>query len=700
LTSSLVGRTLGSYKITEQIGWGGMAAVYLGYQATVDRSVAIKVLPPHPALDANFTERFQQEARTIARLQHPHILPVFDYGTHEDILYLVMAYVEGGTLQDVMKDGAITPAQVAKVLREIGHALDYAHRQGVIHRDIKPGNILLDSEGHALLADFGIAKIGGNQADLTGSAVVGTPAYMSPEQAQGMALDGRSDIYSLGVVIFELLTGEQPFEGETLIQVMMKVIQEPPPDIYKARADLPPSLTPVMERVLAKKPEERYQTATAFATAFEDVIRNASETEAPTTPITRAEMLGKGTVTRPFTVQDTNRLANVAPSDTGQTIVLQQGTNPYVLLGGFALIAATLIIVVLLILNSQNDDATVPGEGAITIETARAANDEAVPTTDLTSVAEAAPAAKEAAEAPTFGTVSFGGSGGKSLSLQVDQLTPTPGEQVYVAWLQNTAQDTTLNIGVLALDPFGNGAISYTDPDDGILPTQYNAVSITAEDEGDTENPVGEVVYSGSIPIEMTDALRAILVSSEDGLSGGSLLDGAIVEASAATQHAGLAARSTSIGSVKTHAEHTVNILRGESEDYNGNGVGENPGRGVGLYTFLDLMEAELQAAIDTGGIQLEVNVEPMRVCLTNTRLRADELEGIERDLLAASTMDEAEPLNLAATTIADALLSGVDLNENGQVEPFEGECGLNQVPTYALLAGQITLNEGALDAE
>jgi len=696
LTSSLVGRTLGNYKIKEQIGWGGMAAVYLGYQATVDRSVAIKVLPPHPALDANFTERFQQEARTVARLQHPHILPVFDYGTEDDILYLVMAYVEGGTLQDVMKEGAVTPVQVAKILREIAHALDYAHRQGVVHRDIKPGNILLDSEGHALLADFGIAKIGGNQADLTGSAVVGTPAYMSPEQAQGMALDGRSDIYSLGVVIFEMLTGEQPFEGETLIQVMMKVIQEPPPDIYNIRADLPPSLTPVMERVLAKKPEERYQTATAFATAFEDVIRDGSETEAPTTPITRAEMIGKGEITRPFTEQDTNRLAKVTSSDTGQTIVLQQGANPYVLLGGFALIAATLIIVVLLVLGEQNEDTTTTDEGAITIETASAANATAELATDdePTSIAEAPP------DVPTFGTVSFGGSGGESLSLQVDQLTPPPGEQVYVAWLRNTAEGTALNIGVLALDPFGNGAISYTNPDDAILPVQYNAVSITAEDESDVENPVGEVVYSGSIPVEMTDALRAILVTSDDGLSGGSLLDGAIVEASAATQHAGLAARSNSIGSVQTHAEHTVNILRGESEDYNGNGVGENPGRGVGLYTFLDLMEAELQTAIDAGGIQLEVNVEPMRVCLTNTRLRADELESIERELLAAATMTDAEPLNVAATTIADALLPGVDLNENGQVEPFEGECGLDQVPTYALLAGQITLTEGALDAE
>src|SRR5690606_18262361 len=187
-----------------------MPAVYLGYQESVDRQVAVKILPPHPGLDENFVERFQLEAKTIARLQHPHILPLYDYGTQEDIVYLVMAYADGGTLDDYVVDGPMPLPLVEKFLREIAGALDYAHRRGVIHRDIKPGNILMDGEGHALLADFGIVKLAEGGTNLTGTGVVGTPAYMAPEQAQGAPIDARADIYSLGVVVYQMLTGKQP----------------------------------------------------------------------------------------------------------------------------------------------------------------------------------------------------------------------------------------------------------------------------------------------------------------------------------------------------------------------------------------------------------------------------------------------------------------------------------------------------------
>ncbi|MBZ0274841.1 MAG: serine/threonine protein kinase, partial [Anaerolineae bacterium] len=197
MASSLVGRKLGKYDIIELLGRGGMATVYKGRQSEIDRFVAVKVLPPHPGQDPQFIERFQLEARTIARLQHPHILPLYDYGMQDDILYLATAYVSGGSLEDRIKQGPLPLAEVERLLRQIASALDYAHRQNVIHRDIKPGNILLDGEGHALLADFGIVKITGGDSRLTGTGgMVGTPAYMSPEQGTGVNITSSVDIYA------------------------------------------------------------------------------------------------------------------------------------------------------------------------------------------------------------------------------------------------------------------------------------------------------------------------------------------------------------------------------------------------------------------------------------------------------------------------------------------------------------------------
>ncbi|MFP4323881.1 MAG: serine/threonine protein kinase, partial [Anaerolineales bacterium] len=222
--NTIIGKTLGKYEVRSLIGRGGMATVYLGYQADIDRDVAIKVLPPHPGQSTEFIERFQQEARTIARLQHPHILPIFDFGTQNDILFLVMPYFTGGSLKDLIAQGPLAPDRALEILRSVAEAVDYAHRQGIIHRDIKPENILLDKEGYAFLSDFGIAKMLEANTSFTASGgVIGTPAYMAPEQGQGRPnIDGRVDTYALGVVAWEMLSGNQPFQAETPMMVMMQ----------------------------------------------------------------------------------------------------------------------------------------------------------------------------------------------------------------------------------------------------------------------------------------------------------------------------------------------------------------------------------------------------------------------------------------------------------------------------------------------
>ncbi|MEM6530871.1 MAG: serine/threonine-protein kinase, partial [Chloroflexota bacterium] len=271
----LIGRKLGQYEVVDRIGAGGMATVYKGYRTDIDRTVAIKVLKINAAIvDDGLIQRFELEAKTVARLQHPHILSMFDYGVEDDLLYLVMAYIDGGSLGDWQREDSVPPpADVVRVLREVAGALDYAHRQGIVHRDIKPDNILIDSEGHAMLADFGIVKIAGGDENLTATGgIVGTPAYLAPEQGAGEEVNQSSDIYALGVVVYELLTGRQPYRADTAIQVIIKHMSDPVPDIMAEVPDLPEAIGPVMKRALAKTPEDRYQTAMEFSEDFARVF--------------------------------------------------------------------------------------------------------------------------------------------------------------------------------------------------------------------------------------------------------------------------------------------------------------------------------------------------------------------------------------------------------------------------------------------
>ncbi|MBZ0309288.1 MAG: serine/threonine protein kinase, partial [Anaerolineae bacterium] len=271
---------LGKYEIRSLLGQGGMAAVYLAYQSDIDRDVAVKVLPPHPGQDPQFMERFQQEARTIARLQHPHILPVFDFGVENGILYLVMPYVGGGSLKNLLQGRRLPPQRIIEILTAVAAAVDYAHRQGVIHRDIKPDNILLDKEGHPILTDFGIAKLLESNAQFTASGgFLGTPAYMAPEQGRGVKdIDGRADIYALGVLAFEMLTGRHPYSAETPMMVMFKHVSDPVPSLLEVAPEYPPPVDAVLQRALAKDREARYQTAADFSKALTAALTGQTDT--------------------------------------------------------------------------------------------------------------------------------------------------------------------------------------------------------------------------------------------------------------------------------------------------------------------------------------------------------------------------------------------------------------------------------------
>jgi eukaryotic-like serine/threonine-protein kinase len=267
-----VGRTLGPYRLIQGVGRGGMAEVYLAEDGRLQRQVAVKVMPTALAAEATFRARFEREARAAARLQHPHILAVYDFGEQDNIPYLVMPFMNQGSLAQVIAQtrGPLPMAKLVQWTAEIGSALTYAHEQGIIHRDVKPGNMLLGPQEHLLLSDFGIAKVLNEATTLTNTGTsVGSPEYMAPEQATGKT-SYRSDIYALGVVIFQMLTGRVPFSASTPVQVMMQHVKEPPPSLRALNPAVSPQVEFVVLRALAKQPEQRYQSATELAEALKD----------------------------------------------------------------------------------------------------------------------------------------------------------------------------------------------------------------------------------------------------------------------------------------------------------------------------------------------------------------------------------------------------------------------------------------------
>jgi len=262
---------IGRYNIKSELGRGGMATVYHAYDPRFERDVAIKVLPHAFLHDPQFRTRFEREAKMIALLEHPAIVPVYDFGEQDGQPYIVMRYMAGGSLADRLKQGPVPLDETSRIITRLAPALDAAHARGIIHRDLKPGNILFDQYGNAFLSDFGIARLAQQQgATITGTAILGTPAYMSPEQVQGeKQIDARSDLYAMGVLIYQMLTGKQPYRADTPAKVMMMHILEPAPNILEDKADLPEACAPVIAKAMAKDPDDRFTTTAELAQALE-----------------------------------------------------------------------------------------------------------------------------------------------------------------------------------------------------------------------------------------------------------------------------------------------------------------------------------------------------------------------------------------------------------------------------------------------
>ena len=307
----------GKYKILKMLGKGGMGAVFLAQDLTLDREVAIKVLPPDISQDPKVIQRFQQEAKTAAKLDHTNIIPIYRVESEGGLNYFVMKYIAGTSLEDVLEQKLPLSADYTqRVLWEAACALGHAHQRGIVHRDVKPANIMFDHDGRVMLTDFGISKALQSASGFTGTGmIIGTPHYMAPEQAKGQPVDGRADQYSLGVVGYRMITGQLPFSGDSVHTILYKHIFEQAPRTSSIRQDMPPHLSEAISRALAKEPEQRYATMEDFATAVwpEQPVTSAKAgktqrrpapartapvtadtptevTSAPTTPIPRSGM--------------------------------------------------------------------------------------------------------------------------------------------------------------------------------------------------------------------------------------------------------------------------------------------------------------------------------------------------------------------------------------------------------------------------
>lgn len=335
----LNGKRIGPYALADKIGEGGMAVVYKGYQESLNRYVAIKVLRGELARDQEFVTRFRREALAVAGLSHPNILHVYDAGQSNGMYYMVMDYADGGSLKDQVQRGPLEIERAVSIAIQLADALDYAHQQGLVHRDVKPSNVLLTKDGRPLLTDFGIAKALYESTHLTRTGTsIGTPEYMSPEQLQGQAVDGRTDIYALGVVLFEMLAGWSPFQAPTPMATLYKQLNEPVPPLRQVNITIPEWLEAVVNKALAKQPGARFQRASEMADALRQ--RQATLPAAAPPPARRKtpRPMPPSTIPQAATPQPVaKRRSSAVPILLGAIlglVLILGGIGAYLLLGG------------------------------------------------------------------------------------------------------------------------------------------------------------------------------------------------------------------------------------------------------------------------------------------------------------------------------------------------------------------------------
>jgi len=670
-----VGHIIGKVRIEKFLARGGMAEVYLGTHLTLERPVAVKVLHSHIESEPELLSRFQREAKVIASLRHSNIVQVLDFDTHEGHPYIVMEYISGLSFSSYLrnlheKNQGLSYKQIAHLLKSISSALDYAHSQGVIHRDIKPANILLHSNNgdfvidrpitqstEPIISDFGLVRIVHSGTQTASGIVSGTPKYMSPEQARGDMVDNRTDIYSLGVVLYELLAGHPPFDGDTTLIIIYKHIHEPPPPIE----NIPAPLQDVVNRALAKDPDDRYQTAGDFARSFMETIGMQSEAETFYTP--QSSILNPGS---------SSKKRNQARSQ----ILIGAAVFACACLG-IAALGAMGVSVASLIPRFNNLSTQAPSDPKIS-SVPTTVVDEYLPVTSNDSV----------------GVLRFQNGTALMDKVTISAILDLPPENMqYEAWLIDDEGESSRSIGVMEKNDLGQYVLTYVDAQSQNLLSQYNRMEITLEpNPDDNPNSTREVVYSSFLPPGSLEHIRHLMFGTEETPNQIAVAVGLVKNVTLIKQAADAMVTSYDAGDragTQANAETIVNLIVGRDEisyynDWNSDGTISDPGDAYGLLIngdqagYLDGMIHHASYAADaknaTDGIQMHAS--HVEICIQNLETWAPELRDLALNIVRAPENQDIEADVRMASTLADQMLEGVDINGNESIDPIVGEGG------------------------
>jgi serine/threonine protein kinase len=642
----------------------------------LQREVAVKVLRNNYDEHPHALERFQREAMVVGKLRHSNIVQVFDFDLVDSHPYLVMEYIKGPSLLKYLsslheRDKKLDFPHVVRLMNAMTSALQYAHDSGVIHRDIKPGNILLASRttdivlGRALpddfepvLTDFGLVRFIDSTQHTTGSgAIAGTPAYMSPEQARGELTDGRTDVYSLGIVLYEILAGHLPFEGETTMGVLMKHINEPPKPI----PDLPPALQNVLDRALAKDLDDRFQTPAEFGEAFNMAIQGNA---------------------------DFSTLDVLSPKPTrkaSKRIFKQQKKRP-----GW-LIPALAAVIILAVSAGFIFSGMIPltfGDAATSTPTLTGSASVPVPTNTASKISTPVPAILLG----RTGVLQFqeATSLADQAALIATALISPPSGSQYEVWLVDGSN--RLSLGILTLDGSGRGELTFTDEQGLNLIEKYSGVEITIESNPDSDpNSSGIVAYSFTHAEDGLEHLRFILATYPGAPNQTALLQGLTTNTQTINELAiemQKASANDNADRARLNAEAILNLLAGsqspDHQDWNADGQVDDPSDGYGLLLngqnlgYLQAAYIEADAAVRSSGASQEMRTsgEGVKNSVQNLAQWTDQLKTLLVAILSTSSPADLNQGVTEAAALAAKMLNGIDVDENGVVEAIAGEGG------------------------
>lgn len=656
-----IGRTLGRVRVESLVARGGIAEVYLGTHTTLQREVAVKILRNAFEDEPHVRERFELEARAVAQLRHPNIVQVYDFDTIDGQPYIIMEYVQGPSLSRYLSvfhgiNSRLDLPLVSRLLTGIASALQYAHESGVVHRDVKPGNILLTSRSlqivpgqtlpldfEPVLTDFGLVRILNSSRHTTIGSTAGTPAYMSPEQAMGLATDGRTDIYSLGIVLYELLSGNVPFDGETTMSILLKQINEAPAPI----PGLHPSLQAVLDRALAKMADDRFETPKEFAEAFDTALKGTADAD---------------------TVLTVTRVSKAAPEKKPTSAPPRTFWRAAILAGFLiALVGAAAFFRGAFPLTGTETPTSVPPSDTPTLFAAVSLG-------------------------PT-GVLQFhDGNGVLDQATLIAQAMPAPpaGSQ-YKIWLVNG--ERRLSLGTLSVDEGGRGSLTFDNPQKKNLLAGYGAVEVTVQSSNSSDaNSSERVAYFYALPESGLMYLRGLMVSFPTTPGEVGLIHGLAENAHQLEQAAREMLSNHESGNetdARKNAEAMLNLLAGDQsqdyKDWDGDEQIYDPGDGYGFLLngdhlgYIQAVYSHADYAVNASGASrnIIVNGENAKLCTQNLARWAPELQDQLLTIFNAESLSETDAAIQRSALLADQIWNGIDLNENGTVEPAAGECGV-----------------------